>query len=330
MIMKCVYLLPEHSYDLVYGPDERRDIAARVDIVGSRLDPKTFLDQRGRLDDVEGIFSSWGMPRMDAAFFDVFPKLRVLFYGAGAVNAFVTDEMWARGVQIANANVANGVPVAEFTTAQIILSLKQTWRMALETRRDKRLSRVPVAGAYRSVVGLVSLGAIGRMVAQRLREYDVDVIAYDPHAPADFARDIGVTLVSLEDVFARADVVSCHTPWLPETEGLVHGALFRSMKPGATFINTARGAVVNEPEMIDVLRERPDLFALLDVTWPEPPVAGSPLYELPNVVLTPHIAGSMNGECRRMGRVMIDELDRWMRGEPLRYRVSREYARGRG
>ena len=329
--MKAVYLLPAHSYDLVYGPDERRDIAARVTLAASRLDPSNFLEQRGSFDDVEAIFSSWGMPRMDAAFFEVFPNLRVLFYGAGAVNAFVTDETWARGVQIANANVANGVPVAEFTVAQIILALKQTWRTVLQTKRDRRFTRpTPVAGAYRSTVGLISLGAIGRMVAERLRAYDVRVIAYDPHAPADFARDMGVSLVSLEEVFARADVVSCHTPWLPETENLIGSALLHSMKPNAAFINTARGAVVHEPALIEVLGERPDLFALLDVTWPEPPVDGSPLYELPNVILTPHIAGSMNDECRRMARVMIDELDRWQRGEPLRFRVSREYARGRG
>jgi phosphoglycerate dehydrogenase-like enzyme len=329
--MKAVYLLPEHSYDLVYGPDERRDIAARVDIAAPRLDPANFLARRGSFDDVEAIFSSWGMPRMDAAFFEVFPQLRVLFYGAGAVNAFVTEDVWTRGVQIANANVANGVPVAEFTVAQIILALKQTWRIAMQIKREKRYVRIgPVAGAYRSTVGLVSLGAIGRMVAERLRAYDVHVIAYDPHAPADFARDMGVSLVSLKEVFARADVVSCHTPWLPETERLINGKLLRSMKPGAAFINTARGAVVDEPALIAVLRERPDLFALLDVTWPEPPADDSPLYELPNVVLTPHIAGSMSNECRRMGRVMIDELDRWLRGEALRFRVSREYARGRG
>ncbi|MCX6017950.1 MAG: hydroxyacid dehydrogenase [Chloroflexi bacterium] len=329
--MKAVYLLPERSFNLVYGPDEQRDIAARVTLAAPRLDPKNFLEQRGSFDDVEAIFSSWGMPPMDAAFFEVFPQLRVLFYGAGAVNAFVTDETWAHGVQISNANVANGAPVAEFTVAQIMLALKQTWRIALQIKHEKRYVKLgDVAGGYHSTVGLISLGAIGRMVAERLRSYDVDVVAYDPHAPPDFARDIGVTLVPLEDVFTRADVISCHTPWLPETEGMINDALLRSMKHNATFINTARGAVVNEPELIAVLRDRPDLFALLDVTWPEPPADGSPLYELPNVMLTPHIAGSMSNECRRMGRVMIDELDRWQHGEPLRFRVNREYARGRG
>lgn len=125
-------------------------------------------------------------------------------------------------------------------------------------------------------------------------------------------------------------MITCHTPWLPETEGLLNGQLFRQMKPGANFINTARGAVVNEPELIEVLRERPDLFAVLDVTWPEPPIAGSPFYSLPNVILTPHVAGTMNDECRRMGRMMVDELERWLAGQPLRHQVGRQYARARG
>jgi phosphoglycerate dehydrogenase-like enzyme len=168
------------------------------------------------------------------------------------------------------------------------------------------------------------------MVAERLRAFDVRVIAYDPFATPEAAADLSVELCTLEALFERSDVVSCHTPWLPETVGLLNGALFRRMKPGASFINTARGAVVNEAELIEVLGARDDLFAVLDVTYPEPPAVDSPLYTLPNVLLTPHIAGSMDDECRRMGRMMVDELDRWLRGEPLRHRVTRDYARAFG
>ncbi len=89
------------------------------------------------------------------------------------------------------------------------------------------------------------------------------------------------------------------------------------MRSGATFINTARGAVVNEDEMIQVLTRRPDLFASLDVTDPMPPVEGSPLYTLPNVMLTPHVAGCLGPECRRMGRLMVEELNRFLAGKPL-------------
>jgi phosphoglycerate dehydrogenase-like enzyme len=133
-------------------------------------------------------------------------------------------------------------------------------------------------------------------------------------------------LVSLERIFAQADVVSLHTPNLPSTRGMITGAHFSAMKSGASFINTARGAVVRETEMLQVLARRPDLTAVLDVTDPEPPVPGSALYSLPNVILTPHIAGSLQGECRRMGRYMLEELQRYLAGEPLRWTITREQA----
>ena len=96
------------------------------------------------------------------------------------------------------------------------------------------------------------------------------------------------------------------------------------MKPYSTFINTSRGAVIRENEMIEVLRQRPDLWAVLDVTYPEPPPPDSPLYTLPNVLLTPHIAGSMGEECRRQGRYMIEELERYLAGQPLSWAVTKE------
>ena len=137
---------------------------------------------------------------------------------------------------------------------------------------------------------------------------------------------MGVERVSLEELFARSDIISLHTPWLPATEGLITGELLASMKLNATLINTSRGAIVREQEMIAVLRQRPDLWAVLDVVYPEPPVPSSPLYELPNVVLTPHIAGSMQDECRRMGQYVIGELKRYLAGEPLKWGLTKERA----
>ena len=330
--MKAIYLLPESNFQLIYGPDEQRDIAAQVELVAPRLDATTYPTWRGRLDEVEAVFSGWGMAKMDDAFFEVFPNLKVLFYGAGAVSGFITEQVWERGVQIANANVANGVSVAEYASAQILLCLKQTWQHAalVKQLRSFKSARLPVAGAYGSTVGIISLGAIGRMVAERIRRLDVKLIAYDPFMKPEDARALGVELCSLDDVFSRSDVITCHTPWLKETEGLLTGALFQRMKPHASFINTARGAVVKETELVEVLHERPDLFAILDVTYPEPPPPDSALYDLPNVLLTPHIAGSMDHECWRMGRMMVDELGRWLRGEPLQHPVSRAYARAFG
>jgi phosphoglycerate dehydrogenase-like enzyme len=153
------------------------------------------------------------------------------------------------------------------------------------------------------------------------------VLVYDPFVTPREARELGVELTSLDDLFHRSDAVSLHTPWLPETEGMITGAHIASMKPGATFINTARGQVVREKEMILAISRRPDLQIVLDVAAEEPPDPESPLYTMPNVVLTPHIAGSAGAECRRLGQYMVEELRRYVRGEPLQWAVTREMAR---
>lgn len=165
---------------------------------------------------------------------------------------------------------------------------------------------------------------IGKRVCELLKPFDLEILAYDPFVSAEQAERLKVRLCSLETLFRQSDVVSLHTPWLKETEGMIRGEHLASMNKGATFINTSRGAVVNEPEMIRVLQERPDLQAVLDVTYPEPPEPGSPLYTLPNVVLTPHIAGSLARECSRMGMYAAEEARRFVQGEPPRYAITRE------
>jgi phosphoglycerate dehydrogenase-like enzyme len=157
-----------------------------------------------------------------------------------------------------------------------------------------------------------------------LRPHQLRVVAYDPFLTVDEARSLGVRSVDLAELFRISDVISLHTPLLPETRGMVTGAHVESMRPGATLINTARGAIVREAEMVAVLERRPDLQAVLDVTDPEPPPPGSPLLRLTNVVRTPHIAGAIGPERRRLGRGMVEELRRYVRAEPLRWEVTRE------
>jgi phosphoglycerate dehydrogenase-like enzyme len=145
-----------------------------------------------------------------------------------------------------------------------------------------------------------------------------------PFATPAAAASLGVTLVSLEELFAKSHVVSIHTPWLPETEKMINGPLIRSMPQGATLINTSRGAVIDESDLCTVLAERSDITAILDVTHPEPPLPDSPLRTLENVVLTPHIAGSIGGEIARMGYWMKDELDLYLAGKALQHGVSED------
>lgn len=325
--MQAIYLLNPDAYAKIYGPDERRDIAHMVDVAASLQTAASIADDPSVLADVDVILSGWGMAVLDAALLAAAPKLKAVFYGAGSIRYFTTDAMWDRGIVVTSAYAANAVPVAEFTVAAIVMSMKRVWYFSQAVRAARTFAvRSAVPGMYGSTVGLIGLGTIGRMAAGRLGGFDVKVIAYDPYVDAAAAAELGVELCGLDELFARADVVSLHAPWLPQTVGMITGAHMASMREGTTFINTARGAIVREEEMIAVLQQRPDLFAVLDVTYPEPPAADSPLYSLPNVVLTPHIAGSLDHECRRMGRTMVEELARFRKGEPLQWAVNRTQA----
>lgn len=325
-LVKALYLGHLELIEQVYRPSVRNHLATLVQTLHEGRSWEEIVQSAGNdLGEVEVIFSTWGMPKMDEEFLRRLPGLRAVFYAAGSVKGFATEEAYARGIRISSAWGANAIPVAEFTVAAITLSLKQFWACASATRRAKNYARpLAIPGTFRSTVGLVSLGMIGKLVVQRLRSLDLHVLAYDPFISAQEAKTLGVELVSLPVLFERSDVVSVHTPWLKETEKLITGELLQSLRPGATFINTSRGAVVDEPAMVEVARERPDVSFVLDVTYPEPPPPESALYELPNVVLTPHIAGSAGGEVARMGEWMAEEFDRFRLGQPLAHEVTKE------
>jgi phosphoglycerate dehydrogenase-like enzyme len=326
---KGLFALEAPFFDLVYGGENLRHLQSIVDIAGPSLSREQIHEQPEVLQDVELLFSGWGAPAFNQSFLTAAPRLRAVFHAAGTVKTLVTEEFWDREVMLANAASANAIPVAEFTLAQIILSLKRTWWHIREIREtftypDRNSQAAYAPGAYGSVVGIVSLGRIGRLVLEKLRMLDVKIIAHDPSLTPELARELDVEAVSLEELFCRSDVVTLHTPFLKETERMITGRHFASMKRNATFINTARGRIVNQEEMIDVLAARPDLFALLDVVWDEPPPRDSLLYRLGNVVLTPHIAGSQHEECRRLGRFMVEETERFLSGNKLHWQVTRE------
>lgn len=287
--------------------------------------PEQTAESAGAADlrEIEVAFGTWNMRRLDREFLDAAPKLRAVFYAAGSVKGFATPEAYERGITICGAWRANAIPVAEYTMSVILLSLKRFWQISRSAKNRGILGfDEGVVGAYHSKVGLVSLGAIGRHVAKLLSAFEVDILAYDPFCNAEQAREAGVTLVSLEELFRVCEVVSIHTPLLPQTRGMIGAPLVRSMKTGATLINTSRGLVLDEEAVLEVFREREDLTAVLDVTVKEPPAEDSLIHKLDNIVRTPHIAGSMGSEIARMGDWMAGEARRFVAGEPLKHQIT--------
>jgi phosphoglycerate dehydrogenase-like enzyme len=323
----ALLLAPSTASD-AYSETELAGLRNLVELTTGFVSAADWRAHREMLADCEIVISGWGAPTFDAELLAAMPKLRAVFYAGGTVKKIVTDEFWERRIALTACNAVNAIPVAEFTIAQIVLLLKDAHRFAAEVKKARSfVPWRPVAGAYGSTVGLLSLSTIGRLVAEKLRAMDVQVIAYDPVAPMELFDKLGVRSVPLTTLFKESHVVSIHAPVLPETIGLVTEPLLRSMRSGAALLNTARGVIVDQDALTRVLSERSDLFAMLDVTWPQPPPSDSPLYDLPNVVITPHIAGSMSTECRRMGQLVIEELRRYLRGESLRHAVTKDSLR---
>ena len=175
----------------------------------------------------------------------------------------------------------------------------------------------PMGALHGETAGLIAFGNIARAMAKRCQVLGMTVIASDPFiAPETFA-EAGVESVSLEELAERSDYVSCHLPLGPKTRGFVDASFFNRMKPSAYFINTSRGAVVKEADLIAALQEGRIAGAGLDVTAPEPLPDDSSLWDAPNVILSQHTSGSSPFNADRITTVFLDNLGRYLQGEPL-------------
>ena len=325
--MKTVILceVPYH-HSTVYAPVVTNRLKALTDCDCVRYGKADVLADPAKFADTEYIFSTWGMPSFTEEEIRTYlPSLKAVFYGAGSVQGFARPFLNC-GVKVFSAWAANAVPVAEYTVAQIILAGKdffvQSRLLASEDRAAAQARHGGHIGNYRKRVGLIGCGMIGSMVAELLKAYDLEVMAFDPFMSSEKAERLGVTPCSLEELFATCSVVSNHLANNPRTQRMLTYKHFSSMLPYATFLNTGRGAQVVEEDLVRALSERPDLTAVLDVTHPEPSPAGHPFYSLPNCFMTPHIAGSLGGEVVRMAEYMVDEYEALTEGRPVRYEVT--------
>jgi len=302
-------------------------IRRRVNLHETVISHDQLYQNREILAKAQYIFSTWGMPALSIGEIrEYFPALRAVYYGAGSVQRFARPFLEA-GVRVHSAWAANGVPVAEYTYAQILLANTGFFLAARKSRSKEGRNAVrsytgSMPGNYDVKIGILGAGMIGSMVIELLRRDQVEILVYDPFLPQERADAMGVKLAGLEEIFEQCQVISCHIANLPETERMLKYEHFSRMLPNATFINTGRGAQVVEADLIRALQEVPTRTALLDVTFPEPPEEGSPFYEMDNVFLTPHIAGSKGNEVHRMSLCMAQECQRVLMSDRPLYSVT--------
>ncbi|MGW5653757.1 hydroxyacid dehydrogenase [Streptomyces humi] len=310
--------------DSLFTPDLTGHLVRLVD-----TDPDEVLEDFGGTADlgsVEVLVTSWGCPPLDHDVLNRAPNLRAVVHIAGSVKHHVTEACWERGIAVASAAAANAVPVAEFTLAAILLAHKRVWQIERLYREHRAFlpwsDHFPSVGNYRRTVGVAGASLIGRRLLELLRPFDFEVLLADPYLDDAEARSLGARLVDLDTLVAASDTVSLHAPSLPETHHMMDSARLGLLRDGATLINTARGELVDTDALTrEVASGR--IHAVLDVSDPEPLPAGSALYELPGVLLTPHIAGSVGGELYRLTEHALAELARYAAGEPFAGPVHR-------
>jgi phosphoglycerate dehydrogenase-like enzyme len=314
----------------VFGPEEEAGLARLVaakQIDLARPDLPAALAEIGvAAGDVRVIITGWPTPRLSNRILATLPNVRLIAHSGGTVKSLLPPEGLGDAIAVSSCTRQNAIPVAEFTLATILLSNKRILDLArtygeIRQGRDAVLGRFGELGNYRRVVGLVGASTIGRLVAELLRPFDLTVLVADPYLGAEDAAEMGVEKVSLDELFERSDCISLHAPLLPETHNLVDARRINSMKTGATLINTARGALVDQAALIAALQSG-HIQAVVDTTWPEVPDGDSPLWSLPNLLLTPHIAGSGSTELHRHGNGVIAAVRAFLENEPVPGRVE--------
>jgi len=307
----------------VYPQSRVQRIQGLGQLYPTTISSENFSKLLPDLQEIEYIFSTWGMQRLSEDELAELPNLKVVFYGAGTVKHFA-EPLLQRGIRLVSAWAANAVPVAEFTIAQISLASKGFFaaNRRLHSEGPKGWVQPDMPGTFDINISILGAGMVGGDVISRLADFDVNVLVFDPYLSDEAANDMGVTKVGLEEAFEKGFIVSNHLADIPETEKMLTEELFSSMQPNSTFINTGRGVTADEDGLIRVLKQRTDVTALLDVTATEPPAEDSDLYRLPNVWLSPHIAGSIGNEVVRMADTVIEEFERELNGEDLLYEVT--------
>jgi phosphoglycerate dehydrogenase-like enzyme len=272
----------------------------------------------------DAVITSWGSPKLEGELLDLAPNLKIVTHAAGSVKPIVSDELFARGIRVTNCTKPLGIGVAETALGLTIASLKNMWFLSQETRRGGwNYGQDAVREVYGLTVGVVGAGRAGSHYIKLMQNFNVELLLADPTFTPQRAKELGVTLVELEELIKRSDVISIHAPSIPETNNMFNKDNIPLLKDGAILINTARGAIIDEEALIAELRTG-RIFAALDVTEPEPPVLDHPFRSLPNVILLPHIAGAVNNGLGRLGEHVASELERFFNGEELATEVKAE------
>lgn len=324
---RVLLALNRRWFSSVMSPDDLARLRALADVLND--DPpaqitKDFLIKH--LPSADVALTSWDTARFDADVLAAAPKLRLVCHAAGSVRPLVSGEFWKKGVRITSAAAAISHGVAEFCLGLILMASKRVFWLAQGTRRSEWMEGAGCFGGmfelYRQNVGVIGAGHIGKHLIRLFRNFDCNIFVYDPYLSAEQAAELGCKkLETLDELFSRCRAVSLNAPSNEGTRDMLRGRHFAALPQGAVFVNTAGSIQIHEAEFIEELRKG-RFVACIDRCAVEPCVLDHPYRVLPNVLLTPHIAGAAADNLRRVGTCAVDEVEAFARGGRLTHEVT--------
>lgn len=321
---KIVCLAPQSHLDLMFSPALWAQVNAEFEVwhhsEPHHLKPE---DAAERIRQSEGVITGWGAGQFPRELLESSPELKIVAHTAGSPRGLFADDvvrevLLPRDFTLYTGADGMAINVVEATIGLMILAARR-WPIQASSFRSGHLEGVPprqsrfLTGAR---VGLVSASKVARQLLPHLQIFGCEILIYDPFLTPDAAQSLGARRVELPEMFASCDIVSLHAPDLPATRGLVTAELLATLRDGATFVNTSRGAVVDHDALLQECRSG-RIFAALDVSEPEPLPRDSAFWDLPNVLLLPHTAGQGRAGYDQIGQGALQALRDCFAGQPV-------------
>ncbi len=287
-------------------------------------DPADKNEMKRLLDDADACITSWEVAPLDAEIMAGAANLKAVVHMGGSVKRLVSDELFEKGVKVFGASPVLAETVAETALGFMIIGMKKGWEIAAAVKDGgwRDCECWPPRELRGKTVGIIGASQVGRHLIKLLKLFNVNILVYDPFLSEEDANLMNVKRVSMIELAAESDVISLHAPVNENTRKMLNADIFKVMKDDALIVNTARGALIDEPALIKELSAG-RFYAVLDVSDPEPPAEDSPLRKLSNVTLFPHFAGCIE-DCSDMSLRAAEELRRFFSGEEALYEITRE------
>lgn len=326
---RILFAVTSEWFDRLFTERDLKRIRQVADVIEAPVIKdidENFLKTYGPGADI--IVSSWGTALIPEELLSGDQKLKLLCHAGGSVKHFGTPPFWESGAQLVGAASAIGFGVAEYCLAMMITAGKRIFHSVQTTRTGGWRESIERFGGsielHQQPVGVISASMVGKQLLTLLKNFSCDVYLYDPYCPEEVAKEFGATKVeTLDELFSTCRFISINAPTTPETTGMLRGHHFAQLQDGSVFINSARSILVNEPEFIEELKKE-RFIACIDVTSPEPCPEDHPFRTLPNVVLTPHLAGGVSNNLARIGTLVADEVERFSAGQALKHTFNQQ------